>query len=188
MLQTACQQQRAWQDAGLPPMRMAVNLSAQQFQQSSLATSILQTLEETGIEPQYLELEITESAAMRDVQLTTSTLSRLVDLGVQIAMDDFGTGYSSLSVIKHFPLHTLKIDQSFVRDAPHNSSDVAIANAVAALGRGLGLKVLAEGVETAEQVQFLRAIQCDFAQGYYFSRPLSPEAIASLLRGNRIMG
>lgn len=188
VLQTACQQQRAWQDAGLPPMRMAVNLSAQQFQQSSLATSILQTLEETGIEPQYLELEITESAAMRDVQLTTSTLSRLVDLGVQIAMDDFGTGYSSLSVIKHFPLHTLKIDQSFVRDAPHNSSDVAIANAVAALGRGLGLKVLAEGVETAEQVQFLRAIQCDFAQGYYFSRPLSPEAIAPLLRGDQIMG
>ncbi|MFQ3629828.1 MAG: EAL domain-containing protein, partial [Cyanobacteriota bacterium] len=185
VLQTACRQQRAWQDAGLPPMRMAVNLSAQQFQQSNLATSILQTLEETGMEPQYLELEITESAAMRDVQFTSSTLSRLVDLGVQIAMDDFGTGYSSLSVIKHFPLHTLKIDQSFVRDAPHNSSDVAIANTVVALGRGLGLKVLAEGVETAEQVQFLRSIQCDFAQGYYFSRPLPPEAIAPLLMGNR---
>lgn len=185
VLRTACQQQRAWQDAGLPPMRMAVNLSAQQFQQSNLATSILQTLKETGIEPQYLELEITESAAMRDVQFTTSTLSQLVDLGVQIAMDDFGTGYSSLSVIKHFPLHTLKIDQSFVRDAPHNSSDVAIANTVVALGRGLGLKVLAEGVETAEQVEFLRSIQCDFAQGYYFSRPLPPEAIAPLLIGKQ---
>jgi diguanylate cyclase (GGDEF)-like protein len=183
VLQTACRQQRAWQDAGLPPMRMAVNLSAQQFQQSNLAASILQTLRETGIEPQYLELEITESAAMRDVQFTSNTLNRLVDLGVQIAMDDFGTGYSSLSVIKHFPLHTLKIDQSFVRDAPHNSSDVAIANTVVALGRGLGLKVLAEGVETAEQVQFLRSIQCDFAQGYYFSRPLPPEAIAPLLAG-----
>ncbi|MBF2084192.1 EAL domain-containing protein [Thermoleptolyngbya sp. C42_A2020_037] len=188
VLRTACQQQRAWQDAGLPPMRMAVNLSAQQFQQSSLATSILQTLEETGMEPQYLELEITESAAMRDVQFTTSTLSRLVDLGVQIAMDDFGTGYSSLSVIKHFPLHTLKIDQSFVRDAPHNSSDVAIANTVVALGRGLGLKVLAEGVETAEQVEFLRSIQCDFAQGYYFSRPLPPEAIAPLLAADQVTG
>ncbi|GAB4475791.1 MAG: hypothetical protein OHK0037_37180 [Elainellaceae cyanobacterium] len=183
VLQTACQQQRAWQNAGLPPMRMAVNLSAQQFHQSSLAASILQTLQETGIEPQYLELEITESAAMRDVQFTSSTLNRLVELGVQITMDDFGTGYSSLSVIKHFPLHTLKIDQSFVRDAPHNSSDVAIANTVVALGRGLGLKVLAEGVETAEQVQFLRSIQCDLAQGYYFSRPLPPEAIALLLAG-----
>ncbi|BAU40607.1 EAL domain-containing protein [Leptolyngbya sp. O-77] len=188
VLQTACQQQRAWQNAGLPPMRMAVNLSAQQFHQSSLAASILQTLQETGMEPQYLELEITESAAMRDVQFTSSTLSRLADLGVQIAMDDFGTGYSSLSVIKHFPLHTLKIDQSFVRDAPHNSSDVAIANTVVALGRGLGLKVLAEGVETAEQVEFLRSIQCDFAQGYYFSRPLPPEAIAPLLATDQVTG
>lgn len=188
VLRTACQQQQDWRTAGLPPMRMAVNLSAQQFQQSNLATSILHTLEETGMEPQYLELEITESAAMRDVQFTSSTLSRLVDLGVQIAMDDFGTGYSSLSVIKHFPLHTLKIDQSFVRDAPHNSSDVAIANTVVALGRGLGLKVLAEGVETAEQVQFLRSIQCDFAQGYYFSRPLPPEAIAPLLKADRVTG
>lgn len=182
VLQAACSQHQTWRSAGLAPIRIAVNLSAQQFRQANLVSSIIQILESTGVEPDYLEVEITESAAMQDVAFTAVTLHQLRQIGVQIAIDDFGTGYSSLNAIKHFPLHTLKIDQSFVRDAVTNSSDAAIAKTIVALGRGLDLKVLAEGVETHEQLEFLRNIQCDSAQGYLFSRPLPAVEIPALFQ------
>jgi diguanylate cyclase (GGDEF)-like protein len=181
VLQTACKQHQHWRSMGLPPIRIAINLSAQQFQQPELVQTIVQTLASTGVPPEYLELEITESAAMRDVGFTTELLQQLQQVGVQIAMDDFGTGYSSLSAIKHFPFHVLKVDQSFVRDAIASPSDAAIVKAVVALGKGLGLKVLAEGVETEAQLEFLRAIDCDSAQGYLFSKPVPAEQIAVLL-------
>lgn len=181
VLQTACNQHRVWKAAGLPPVRIAINLSAQQFQQVDLVNSIVDTLITTQVDPAYLELEITESAVMKDVDSAILTLQHLKEIGVQIAMDDFGTGYSSLNALKHFPLHTLKIDQSFVRDAVHDPSDAAIAKAIVALGKGLELKVLAEGVETLEQLEWLRSIQCDSAQGYLFSRPVPPHEIPQLL-------
>jgi diguanylate cyclase (GGDEF)-like protein len=181
VLQTACKQQQLWYSAGLFPVRVAINLSAQQFQQTDLVNTMIQVLEATHVKPEHLEIEITESAAMRDVNFTISILRQLQDIGVTIAIDDFGTGYSSLNAIKYFPLHILKIDRSFVHDAVQDPSDAAIAKTIVALGKGLGLNVLAEGVETQEQLDFLRSIQCDSAQGYFFSKPLPPEEIAKLL-------
>lgn len=181
VLRTACVQHQAWRLAGLSPMRIAVNLSARQFQQQGLVQTIVQILQETKIDPCYLELEITESIAMQDVDLTIAVLQELRQMGIHIAMDDFGTGYSSLSTIKHFPLQIIKIDQSFVRDLMIDPSDAAIAKAVVALGQGLNLKTLAEGVETLEQLKFLQSIGCDIAQGYLFSKPLPSEAASQLL-------
>ncbi|MGG6294094.1 bifunctional diguanylate cyclase/phosphodiesterase [Leptolyngbya sp. AN02str] len=182
VIRTACEQHQAWLAEGLAPVRIAVNLSARQFQQQDLVKSIVHILQETHLTPSYLEIEITESVAMQDVEFTVKVLQQLRDMGVQIAMDDFGTGYSSLNSIKHFPLHTLKIDQSFVRDLLTDPSDMAIAKAVIALGQGLNLKILAEGIETAEQLEFLRSLGCAFAQGYFFSKPLPAEAIAQVLK------
>jgi diguanylate cyclase (GGDEF)-like protein len=182
VMRTACEQHQAWRAAGFPPIRIAVNLSARQFQQRDLVKTIKQTLQATHTEPCYLELEITESIAMQDIELTVAVLQELRQMGLQIAMDDFGTGYSSLNSIKHFPLHTLKIDQSFVRDLMSDPSDAAIAKAVIALGQGLHLKVLAEGVETVEQLEFLRSLSCQAAQGYLFSKPLPTAAMTELLQ------
>jgi diguanylate cyclase (GGDEF)-like protein len=181
VFRTACAQHQAWCLAGLSPMRIAVNLSARQFQQQDLVKTIVQILQETQMQPRYLEVEITESIAMQDTSSTIATLQELRQMGVQIAMDDFGTGYSSLSSIKHFPFHTIKIDQSFVRDLIIDPSDAAIAKAVVALGQGLNLRVVAEGVETLAQLNFLRSLECDTAQGYLFSKPLPSEAAGQLL-------
>lgn len=186
VIKTACQQHQAWCAVGLPPIRIAVNLSGRQFGQRNLVKTIVQTLQETQTEPQYLELEITESIAMQDIELTVAVLQELRQMGIQIAMDDFGTGYSSLNSIKHFPLHTVKIDQSFVRDLLTDPSDAAIAKAIIAMGQGLYLKVLAEGVETEEQLQFLRSLGCDTVQGYLFSRPLPSDAMTQLLQENSV--
>ena len=186
VIRTACEQHQTWCAAGLPPMRIAVNLSMRQFQQRDLVKMIAQTLQATQTQPCYLELEITESIAMQDSEFTVAVLQELRQMGIQIAMDDFGTGYSSLNSIKHFPLHTLKIDQSFVRDLIVDPSDAAIAKAVIALGQGLHLKVLAEGVETVEQLECLRTLGCQSAQGYLFSKPLPPEALTVLLREGMI--
>jgi len=180
VLWTACAQNRAWQSLGLPPVRMAVNLSARQFQQKNLVKIIAQVLESTKLEPHYLELEITESIAMQDMNLTISVLRTLRSMGIQIAIDDFGTGYSSLSSLKHFPLDKLKIDQSFVRELVTDSYDAAIITAVVALGHGLKLEVIAEGVETQEQLKFLRSVKCDGVQGYYLSRPLPAQEATNL--------
>ena len=180
VLWTACAQNRTWQSLGFPPVRMAVNLSARQFQQKNLVNTIAQVLESTKLEPRYLELEITESIAMQDISLTISVLRTLRSMGIQIAMDDFGTGYSSLSSLKSFPLDKLKIDQSFVRELVTDSFDAAIITALVALGHGLKLEVIAEGVETQEQLAFLRAAKCDGVQGYFLSRPLPAEVATNL--------
>lgn len=181
-LRTACAQNKAWQDAGLPSLRIAVNLSARQFQQPNLVERVARILQETGLEPRFLELEITETTVMGDVDFTCAMLCDLSAMGVQISMDDFGTGYSSLSYLKKFPLHTIKIDQSFVRELVTNPQDMAIVTAVATLGKGLNLRVVAEGVETQEQMQLLRSLHCEEMQGYLFSKPLPTEEAISFLQ------
>lgn len=187
VLQTACAQNRAWQEAGLPPIRMAVNLSARQFQQQNLVQLIDRVLSETGLEAQYLEVEITESIAMQDVNVTISILEELRAMGVCISLDDFGTGYSSLATLKQFPLHTLKIDRAFVKDLTTDEKDAALIRAIVALGHGLNLAVIAEGVETAEQQEFLCSVGCDAMQGYLFSKPLPAEAAAQLYQNHKFV-
>ncbi|OHC62061.1 MAG: hypothetical protein A2045_04115 [Rhodocyclales bacterium GWA2_65_20] len=175
VLRTACVQARAWQAAGLPPTRVSVNLSARQFMQKNLAQSVRSALAESGLDPRRLELEITESMIMHNAELFIATLRELKSIGVDLAIDDFGTGYSSLSYLKRFPVDRLKIDQSFVRDLDADADSAAIAQAVITLGHNLGLRVIAEGVETTPQLEFLRSNSCDEIQGYYYSKPL-PDA------------
>lgn len=182
VLQTACAQNKAWQNAGLEPISVSVNLSARQFKQEGLVESVADVLKNMDLDAKHLELELTESIVMNSAELFVSKLKELQDLGVQLSIDDFGTGYSSLSYLKRFPLHHLKIDQSFVRDIATDSDDAAITSTVISLGHSLNLKVIAEGVETEEQVAFLREHQCDEMQGYYFSKPLPAAEFASLLQ------
>ncbi len=182
VLRTACTQNKAWQDMGLTPLRVAVNLSPRQFQQPNLIAMVAQVLEETGLLPHFLELEITETTVMHNVYFTKTILGKLQQMGICIAMDDFGTGYSSLNYLKKFPLHTIKIDQSFIRDLAVDPYDQAITTAVIALGNGLNLNVVAEGVENKEQLDCLRSLQCEEMQGYFFSRPLRVENATELLR------
>ncbi len=182
VLRTACREARTWQDAGLPPVRVAINLSAMQFRHRNLLDTITAALAESGLEPRWLEVELTESLIMRDVRATIDTLQHLHELGVQIAVDDFGTGYSSLSYLTRFPVSKIKLDKSFVRDVDKRDG-AAIARTVIALGHSLNMKVMAEGVETEYQLRFLREHACNEVQGYYFSRPMSAGAIQRLLRG-----
>lgn len=181
VLRTACTQNKAWQDAGLPPITVAVNLSARQFQQPNLAVIVARVLQETGLDPSYLELEITESVAMQNVDFSREILSDLHQMGVFIAMDDFGTGYSSLSYLKKFPLDKLKIDKSFVLELTEDSNDAAIIAAIAAMAKVLNLKMVAEGVETEAQKNFLESLECEYMQGYLFSPPISNEDATELL-------
>lgn len=182
VLRTACAQSKAWQKAGLPAMAVGVNLSARQFQHHDLVDSVGRVLKETELDPQDLELEITESIAMQNADFTIVILRDLKEMGVQVSLDDFGTGYSSLSYLKKFPIDTLKIDQSFVRDLSVDANDAAIANAVIVLAHSLKLKVVAEGVESKEQEEFLRSHGCDRIQGHLFSNPLSAEDFESMVR------
>lgn len=181
VLRTACAQNRSWQEAGLPPVKIAVNLSGRQFQQKDLLETITRTLEETGLSPDFLELELTESILMQKGDATIATLRGLNAMGVRISIDDFGTGYSSLSYLKRFPIDKLKIDQSFVSSVMAHYNDAVIAKTVVTMAHGLGLKAIAEGVETAEQLAFLHSVGCDEAQGYFFSRPLPAEEAMKLL-------
>ncbi|TAF38933.1 MAG: EAL domain-containing protein [Oscillatoriales cyanobacterium] len=181
VLQTACAQNKAWQDALQPDLRVAVNFSARQFQQFNLVQMVANCLEKTGLAPKYLELEITETTAMQDVDYTTKVLRDLQSMGVQIALDDFGTGYCSLNYLKKFPLNILKIDKSFVSELTTDPCERAIANAVATLGRDLNLSVVAEGVETKEQLDCLRSLHCHEIQGHYFSKALSAGDASKLL-------
>jgi diguanylate cyclase (GGDEF)-like protein len=183
VLYSACAQNKAWQEAGWPPIRVTVNISAYQFRQHDLAETVARILKETGLEPGWLELEITESTAMKDVERTVSVLRELSAMGVQIAIDDFGTGYSSLNYLKRFPIHTLKIDRFFVRDIITSPEDAAIVTAIIVLGQNLNLKVIAEGVETEEQMIFLRERRCEEMQGYLFSRPVPAGEFEKLLPG-----
>jgi diguanylate cyclase (GGDEF)-like protein/PAS domain S-box-containing protein len=181
VLRTACRQMKDWQDRGAGPMRIAVNLSARQFQQHDLVEMVRNTLEETNLGPSSLDLEITETTAMQNAEVTVETLRALRSLGVGISIDDFGMGYSSLNYLKRFPLNAVKIDRAFVNDITSNNGDAAIVSAVIGMARSLRLRVLAEGVETAEQFAFLRSRECDEAQGYYFGRPISAEDMTRLL-------
>lgn len=180
-LRTACAQNRLWQNAGVPPLPVAVNLSAKQWLQSHLEQQVVEALEAAGLEPRFLELEITESLLMRDTDQMIGTMRRLQGRGVQFAVDDFGTGYSSLSYLKRLPVNRLKIDRSFVRDIPANTDDVAIAAAIIQMGKSLRLNVVAEGVETPEQLRFLGEQGCDVVQGYHFSKPLPAGECAEYL-------
>jgi diguanylate cyclase (GGDEF)-like protein/PAS domain S-box-containing protein len=181
VVRSACVQLRAWQDAGITPVPIAVNLSPRQFQQQNVCAVVDQALRDFRIDPALLELEITESAAMHNAEEAIVTLSGLKSLGVRLSIDDFGTGYSSLSYLKRFPVDTLKIDQSFVKDLPADADDAAITRAVINLAHSIGLDVVAEGVETQAQLAFLAANGCDIAQGYFLSRPIPPAQFTSLL-------
>jgi EAL domain-containing protein (putative c-di-GMP-specific phosphodiesterase class I) len=182
VMHEACRQNKAWQDAGLPPVNICVNVSARQFKEKNLISRVVHALDESGMAAKYLELEITESLIMQDVEQAVATMEELEGLGVQLSIDDFGTGYSSLNALKTFPVARLKIDKSFVNNLATNDSDKAVAGAVISLGQKLNLRVIAEGVETAEQVEFLRANNCDEIQGYYFSKPVGSEGVEALLK------
>ncbi|CAN7722157.1 putative bifunctional diguanylate cyclase/phosphodiesterase [Variovorax paradoxus] len=182
VLRTACFQNKAWQDAGLPPFIVSVNVSARQFRERTLIAQVALALRDSGLEPRLLELELTESLVMEDLDKALQSMKALRAMGVQLSIDDFGTGYSSLSALKRFPIARLKIDQSFVRDIPGDEEDKAIAKTIIALGHELNLKVIAEGVETEQQLEFLRAHGCDEMQGYLFSRPVPPAELAALVR------
>ena len=187
VLRAACKQNRAWQDAGLPHVRMAVNLSARQLRQPRLVAVVAEAMEDAGLalHSDNLELEVTESMIMKNIGETITTLNKLHEMGVSLSVDDFGTGHSSLTYLKRFPIHTLKIDKSFVDDIATDPDSAAIAATIIALGHSLKLNVIAEGVETAEQLAVLRKIKCDEMQGYYFSRPIPAEELERLLREDR---
>lgn len=182
VLRTACAQTRAWQLAGFPPIRISVNLSARQFEQTNLVEVVSQILEQTGLEASYLELEVTESFLMADVQRSVKTLEELRKLEISLALDDFGTGYSSLNYLKRFPVNMLKIDRSFVQDVTSNPDSAAVTDAIVALAKSLRLKITAEGIETKEQLEYLQKRGCEEGQGFYFSRPIPADAIALLLK------
>lgn len=182
ILRSACAQNRKWQDAGLPPVRIAVNLSAIQFQQADLVQTVRKILQETGLAPEYLELEITENIAVHNEEAVIFVLDDLRKVGIHIAIDDFGTGYSSLSYLKRFPIDKLKIDQSFVRDCKEGKHDDGIVRAIIGMGHSLNLKVIAEGVETWEQADFLQRNGCDEVQGYFYGKPMTADDFASLMR------
>jgi diguanylate cyclase (GGDEF)-like protein/PAS domain S-box-containing protein len=185
ILREACFQCRAWNDAGFGPLSVNVNLSVRQFQSRDLEQRISRALQETGLPPHLLELELTESTVMQHPTEAAITLRNLKELGVCLAIDDFGTGFSSMSYLMHFPIDTLKIDRSFIRKTPSDPAHSAISSAVISLTHSLNLNVVAEGVETQEQLDFLKGHQCDAAQGFYFSRPLDQEQVLGFLHGYR---
>ena len=188
VLREACRQVRAWQDAGLPPLVVAVNVSPLQFRQTGFVDTVANALAASGLEARFLELELTERTVMNDAELNLGTLSALSSMGVELALDDFGTGYSSLAYLKRFPVGKLKIDRSFVRDLEVDPDDRAIASTILSMGRNLRLKVLAEGVETREQYAILRGMGCELVQGYHFSRPLPPDELVAFLRKHPFVG
>jgi EAL domain-containing protein (putative c-di-GMP-specific phosphodiesterase class I) len=185
VLEEACKQAQAWFRAELPAMTMAVNVSAMQFRDEGFLDNTLDTLRRSGLDPKYLELELTESALMKHAERTASILADLRERGVTVALDDFGTGYSSLSYLSKFPLDALKIDQSFVRQISANPDETTIVRAIISMGRSLNLRIIAEGVETVEELSFLKLHECEEAQGYYFSRPIPPAQFAEFVL-NRI--
>ena len=182
VLKEACAQNMAWQRRGLRPVTMAVNLSPRQFADPHLLHDVDEALLASGMSPVLLQLEVTESMVMRNVSRAIKVLDAIQSRGIRLAIDDFGTGYSSMSLMKQFPIDTIKIDRSFVRDLPVDSEDQAIAQAIISMGKALGMTVIAEGVETVEQEAFLRSHACDEMQGFLFSKPLPAREMANLLR------
>jgi EAL domain-containing protein (putative c-di-GMP-specific phosphodiesterase class I) len=182
VLETACAQVRGWQDSGFPVVPVAVNVSAVQFRQEKFCKVIRRVLQKTGLAPELLELELTESLLLSNADVTLSVLRELKEMGLKLCIDDFGTGYSSLSYLRHFSVDKLKIDQSFIRDIVANRDDAAITTAIINMAKSLHIKVVAEGVEEEAQVRFLRDRQCDEIQGHYCSKPVSAEEAGSMLR------
>lgn len=187
VLKTACSQTRSWFDQGLPQVRISVNLSARQFRQNNLVDVIERTLREVDLAPEHLELELTEGTLMEHTESSSTTLMRLKDMGVRISIDDFGTGYSSLSYLRKFPIDTLKIDQTFIQDLTNNPEDAAISHAIIAMAHSLRLDVIAEGVETLEQLAILYAQGCDAAQGYYLGKPTYQTKVPEILASGYLM-
>jgi diguanylate cyclase (GGDEF)-like protein len=185
VLREACRQNKEWQEAGLPSIPVAVNVSALQFQQNNLSQEVMGILQDCGLAPEYLELELTESALMRDADKTIATMHALKGVGIRLSLDDFGTGYSSLSQLKRLPLDKLKIDQSFVRGLSHDPDDLAISNAIIAMGKALKLQVIAEGVETKAQLEVLQSLKCDEIQGYLVAKPMPSSDFARFVREQR---
>ena len=181
-LRTAVKQAKAWLESGLSPLILSVNLSAIQFRHADLPDLISRILDETGLPPEYLELELTESATMQDPLEAIAIMNRLHERGVRMSIDDFGTGYSSLSYLKKFKVYKLKIDQSFVRDISTDPEDKAIVMAIINMAKTLGLRTIAEGVETVGQVDFLREHHCDEVQGYFYSKPMASKLFEERLR------
>jgi diguanylate cyclase (GGDEF)-like protein len=180
VLRTACLQGRRWRDQGFAPIQIAVNISARQFHDQDLAQTVIMILEETGLSPKYLELELTESSIMQDAEFAAGMLIQLKNMGINISIDDFGTGFSSLASLKRLPIDVLKVDQSFVREATSDPDDAALVMAIITLAHNLRLKVIAEGVETEDQLRFLQLLRCDEIQGELFSKPLAAEKFVSL--------
>ncbi|OEU75608.1 MAG: hypothetical protein BA869_09770 [Desulfuromonadales bacterium C00003107] len=181
VLYEACAQNLRWQKSGLPPIKVTVNISAKQFGQPNFVNKVLQTLADTGLASHWLELEITESAIMANVKEAIGTMQRLQAAGVGFAIDDFGTGYSSLNYLRQLPLSKLKIDRSFLLDIPGNKDNEKLVFSILTLARSFDLQTVAEGIETQDQLEYLKQLECDLGQGYLFSRPVSPEAIHALL-------
>jgi EAL domain-containing protein (putative c-di-GMP-specific phosphodiesterase class I) len=181
VLRTACAQLAAWARAGIAPVPVSVNLSARQFKAADLAGVVRRALDDAPLDPALLELEVTESLLMDDTRRTAGVLQQLREQGVSISLDDFGTGYSSLGYLKRFPIDCIKLDQTFVRDVVSDAQSGAITSAIIALGHSLGLSVVGEGVETAEQLAYLAERSCDVVQGYLFGRPMPAESVAALL-------
>jgi EAL domain-containing protein (putative c-di-GMP-specific phosphodiesterase class I) len=187
VLKEACAQNMAWQRRGLRPVSMAVNLSPRQFTDENLLQDIDEALAASSMSPALLQLEVTESMVMRNVPRAIKVLDAVQSRGIRLAIDDFGTGHSSMSLMKQFPIDTIKIDRSFVRDLPDDSEDRAIAQAIISMGKALGMTVVAEGVETAEQETFLRENACDEMQGFLFSKPVPAAELADLLRSTALI-
>jgi diguanylate cyclase (GGDEF)-like protein len=185
VLREACRQCKTWQRDGLPPLRVAVNVAASQFRQGHLLDVIRRALDDAGLEARYLELELTESAVMTNPEESAAILEQLSRMGVLVSVDDFGTGYSSMSYLRRFPIDKLKIDQSFIKELMTRAEDASIVQAIISLAHGLQLKVVAEGVETPEQLEFLKSLGCDQYQGYHFSKPLPAAAFGELVRNQQ---
>ena len=188
VLREACRQGSAWLRQGLPPLEIAVNLAPRQFRKETLATAVAQALQESGLPPQSLVLELTEGALMDNTDRTLRILSELRDMGVRLAIDDFGTGYSSLAYLKRFSIHKLKVDQSFIRAISEDDDDVAIAQAIVSLGHNLHLDVVAEGIETRQELDALRSYGCEYMQGFHFSRALPAGEVTTMLHRDSSMG
>lgn len=186
VLHTACKESLNWQEQGYPPVKVGINFSPRQIHNRTMMDTFRKTVVDTGIDPTSLQVELTESALVSDVDSTAQVLNSLAAMGVEIAIDDFGTGYSSLTYLKHFPINTLKIDRSFIEMIGSGKNNAAICVAIIAMGHGLRLKVVAEGVETAEQLEFLRGLKCDAVQGFLFGTPQPSSAVKGMLATNHI--
>jgi EAL domain-containing protein (putative c-di-GMP-specific phosphodiesterase class I) len=180
VIRAACFQTRSWHDAGVHDLGVAVNVSSRQFRKSSLFEVVAETLADSGVAPRYFEIEVTESMMLQDEDEAVTTILRLKEFGIQVSLDDFGTGYSSLSYVRRLPLDKIKIDRSFINDLRHDGESGSIVSAIIAMAHSLGLIVVAEGVETEEQAQFLRSHGCDQFQGFLFSNPVPASAIPGL--------